>query len=105
MPARSWPRSRSWCLSFSLSRSAPAACLRSRGGRSRHDASAWSDNVTSHFLIRSLDRGALAFIVVVLAIAVLVPFLNLAVPASSAFHLPTYLVALFGKYACYALLA
>jgi urea transport system permease protein len=61
--------------------------------------------VTSHFLIRSLDRGALTFIVVVLAIAVLVPFLNLAVPASSAFHLPTYLVALFGKYACYALLA
>jgi urea transport system permease protein len=61
--------------------------------------------VTSHFLIRSLDRGALAFIVVVLAIAVLVPFLNLAVPASSAFHVPTYLVALFGKYACYALLA
>jgi urea transport system permease protein len=61
--------------------------------------------VTSHFLIRSLDRGALAFIVVVLAIAALVPFLNLAVPASSAFHLPTYLVALFGKYACYALLA
>jgi urea transport system permease protein len=61
--------------------------------------------VTSHFLIRSLDRGAIAFIVVVLAIAVLVPFLNLAVPASSAFHLPTYLVALFGKYACYALLA
>jgi urea transport system permease protein len=61
--------------------------------------------VTSHFLIRSLDRGAVAFIVVVLAIAVLVPFLNLAVPASSAFHLPTYLVALFGKYACYALLA
>jgi urea transport system permease protein len=61
--------------------------------------------VTSHFLIRSLDRGALAFIAVVLAIAVLVPILNLAVPASSAFHLPTYLVALFGKYACYALLA
>ncbi|MGA2940503.1 MAG: urea ABC transporter permease subunit UrtC [Xanthobacteraceae bacterium] len=61
--------------------------------------------MTSHFLIRSLDRGAVAFIVVVLAIAVLVPFLNLAVPASSAFHLPTYLVALFGKYACYALLA
>jgi urea transport system permease protein len=59
----------------------------------------------SHFLIRSLDRGAIAFIVVVLAIAVLVPLLNLAVPASSAFHLPTYLVALFGKYACYALLA
>ena len=33
------------------------------------------------------------------------PILNLAVPESSAFHVPTYLVALFGKYACYALLA
>ena len=31
--------------------------------------------------------------------------LNLAVPEASAFHVPTYLVALFGKYLCYALLA
>jgi len=61
--------------------------------------------VTSHFLIRSLDRGAIAFVIVVVALAVIVPVLNLAMPASSAFHLPTYLVALFGKYACYALLA
>ena len=35
----------------------------------------------------------------------MVPVLNLSVPPSSAFHVPTYLVALFGKYACYALLA
>jgi urea transport system permease protein len=61
--------------------------------------------VTSHFLIRSLDRGAIAFVIVVAAIAIIVPLLNLAVPESSALHLPTYLVALFGKYACYALLA
>jgi urea transport system permease protein len=61
--------------------------------------------VTSHFLIRSLDRGAIAFVIVVAALAVIVPVLNLAVPETSAFHLPTYLVALFGKYACYALLA
>jgi urea transport system permease protein len=61
--------------------------------------------VTSHFLIRSLDRGAIAFVVAVAALALIVPALNLAVPPTSAFHLPTYLVALFGKYACYALLA
>ena len=61
--------------------------------------------MSSHFLIRSLDRGAVAFIVVIVALAVLVPVLNLVVPPSSVLHLPTYLVALFGKYACYALLA
>src|SRR5271163_293140 len=61
--------------------------------------------MTAHILIRSLDRGATLFLIVIAAIAVAVPLLNLAVPASSAFHVPTYLVALFGKYACYALLA
>ena len=39
------------------------------------------------------------------ALAIAVPALNLAVPESSALHMPTYLVALFGKYLCYALLA
>jgi urea transport system permease protein len=61
--------------------------------------------MSSHFLIRSLDRGAVAFVAVIAALAVLVPVLNLDAPPSSALHLPTYLVALFGKYACYALLA
>ena len=55
-------------------------------------------------LIRSIDRGATIFLIVVAAIAIVVPVLNLAVPASSVFHVPTYLVALFGKYAGYALL-
>jgi urea transport system permease protein len=59
----------------------------------------------SHILIRSLDRSAMIFLVVVAAIAVVVPIFNLAVPQSSALHMPTYLVALFGKYICYALLA
>jgi urea transport system permease protein len=59
----------------------------------------------SHILIRSLDRSAMIFLIVVAAIAVVVPILNLAVPQSSALHMPTYLVALFGKYICYALLA
>jgi urea transport system permease protein len=61
--------------------------------------------MTSHILIRSLDRSATIFLIVVAAIAVVVPILNLAVPQSSALHVPTYLVALFGKYICYALLA
>ena len=61
--------------------------------------------MTSHILIRSLDRSAMFFLFVVAAIAVVVPILNLAVPQSSALHMPTYLVALFGKYICYALLA
>jgi urea transport system permease protein len=59
----------------------------------------------AHILIRSLDRGATLFLIVVAAIAIAVPVLNLALPESSALHVPTYLVALFGKYACYALLA
>ena len=59
----------------------------------------------SHMLIRSLDRGATIFLIAVAAIAIVVPILNLALPESSAFHVPTYLVSLFGKYACYALLA
>jgi urea transport system permease protein len=61
--------------------------------------------MTAHILIRSLDRSAMVFLIVVAAVAVVVPILNLAVPESSALHMPTYLVALFGKYICYALLA
>jgi urea transport system permease protein len=59
----------------------------------------------SHVLIRSVDRNAAIFLIVVAAIAVAVPIFNLAVPQSSALHIPTYLVALFGKYICYAILA
>jgi len=61
--------------------------------------------MTSHILIRSLDRDARFFLIAVAAIATVVPVLNLGLPESSPFHVPTYLVALFGKYICYALLA
>jgi urea transport system permease protein len=61
--------------------------------------------MTSFSLIRILDRGAVVFLVLVGAFAIAVPVLNLLVPASSGFHVSTYLVALFGKYVCYALLA
>jgi urea transport system permease protein len=61
--------------------------------------------MTSSPLIRALDRGAVAFVLVLVAIGVLVPLLNLLLPPSSPWHVPTYLVALWGKYVCYALLA
>ncbi len=61
--------------------------------------------MSSHILIRSLDRSATVFLITVAVIAIAVPVLNLAVPQSSDFHIPTYLVALFGKYLCYAILA
>src|SRR5215471_11592310 len=54
---------------------------------------------------RGFDRSVAAFILVILGLAVAVPALNLALPAESPFHVPTYLVSLWGKYACYALLA
>ncbi len=56
-------------------------------------------------LTQRLDRGALVFLVLLAAFAIAVPVLNLLVPPGSAFHVPTYLVALFGKYVCYAMLA
>jgi urea transport system permease protein len=61
--------------------------------------------MTTHILIRSLDRGATAFLIAIAAIAILIPVLHLALPPTSPFHVPTYLVSLFGKYASYALLA
>ncbi|MBI2977987.1 MAG: urea ABC transporter permease subunit UrtC [Rhodospirillales bacterium] len=51
------------------------------------------------------DRGGLVLLTVLAAAAVLVPVLNLLVPPTAAFHVPTYLVSLLGKYLCYALLA
>jgi urea transport system permease protein len=60
--------------------------------------------MTASFL-RSFDRGGITFLIVLTAVAVLVPFLNLALPETSVLHVPTYLVALFGKYVCYAILA
>jgi urea transport system permease protein len=57
------------------------------------------------FFLRSFDRGGTTFLFVIAVVAILVPFLNLALPETSFLHVPTYLVALFGKYVCYALLA
>ena len=52
-----------------------------------------------------MNRSGRVFLAVVAAVAVVVPLLNLAVPAASPFHLSTYTVTLLGKYLCYATLA
>ena len=52
-----------------------------------------------------LDTRGLIFLAVLAAAAIAVPVLSLVVPEGSAFALPPYLVGLFGKYLCYALLA
>src|SRR5262249_4988765 len=62
-------------------------------------------SMTSSPLIRALDRGAVWFVLALAAIGVIVPLLNLFLPPTSAWHVPTYLVALWGKYVCYAILA
>ncbi|MVA80881.1 urea ABC transporter permease subunit UrtC [Agrobacterium vitis] len=57
------------------------------------------------FLLRSLDAKILVAIAILIALAILVPILSLATSPDSALHMPTYLVALFGKYLTYAMLA
>ena len=49
--------------------------------------------------------GARITLTALLALAVVVPLLNLAVPPGTFFHVPTYVVSLLGKYLCFALLA
>src|SRR6185437_15924943 len=56
-------------------------------------------------LTRLLDKTSTLFMVLLAAFAITIPALNLLVPAGSSLHVSTYLVALFGKYICYGLLA
>jgi urea transport system permease protein len=61
--------------------------------------------MSTHPLIHLLDRGAVLFLALLGAFTVSIPVLNLLVPVGSTLHVSTYLVALFGKYVCYGLLA
>src|SRR4029434_1686797 len=54
---------------------------------------------------RPADTRGAVFIGLLLVVAVLTPVLNLAVPASSPFHVSTLVMTLVGKYLCYAMLA
>jgi urea transport system permease protein len=51
------------------------------------------------------DTGTKWFLCGLVLVAIVLPFLNLAVPESSAFHLSNYGLRLVGKYFCYAMLA
>ncbi|MFM9973886.1 MAG: urea ABC transporter permease subunit UrtC [Beijerinckiaceae bacterium] len=53
----------------------------------------------------SLDRTGKLFLLVLTLALLLVPLLNLLTPPGSTFHVPIYVVALLGKYICYAILA
>ena len=54
-------------------------------------------------LTRLLDNASTIFLALLAAFAIAIPVLNLLVPAGSGLHVSTYLVALFGKYICYAI--
>jgi urea transport system permease protein len=51
------------------------------------------------------DRGGTVFLAMLAAVGVGATVLNLAVPASSALHVSTYVLTLVGKYLCFAMLA
>ncbi len=57
-----------------------------------------------HSLTR-LDWLGYVFLVLAIGSAIVVPILALGVDKSSAFYIPPYVVALLGKYICYAILA
>ena len=51
------------------------------------------------------DRGSKWFLAALALVAIAVPILNQAVPASSPFHLSAFGITLIGKYLCYGMLA
>ena len=52
-----------------------------------------------------LDRLGVVFLVLTVGAAALVPLMALVAPRDSALSMPPYVVALLGKYLCYAILA
>jgi len=63
------------------------------------------DAMTRHILTGTLNRSATIFLAIVAVAGILLPAMNLLLPDSSSLHVPTYLMSLFGKYVCYAILA
>jgi urea transport system permease protein len=57
------------------------------------------------YLLSRYEKTGLAFLVVMAALAIFVPLSNLFIPPSSAFHVPTHVMSLMGKYLCFAILA
>ena len=61
--------------------------------------------IVAHLLRGGMNRWIVLSLAIILAIGIAVPALNLLLPVNHPLHVPTYIVALFGKYLCYALLA
>jgi urea transport system permease protein len=61
--------------------------------------------IAARFFAGGVDRRIAIMLGVLVALAVVVPLLNLAVPPGNPLHVPNHIVALVGKYLCYALLA
>ena len=61
--------------------------------------------ITGKFFAAGADRRIAITIALLVAVAAIVPVLNLVFPPDSAFYMPSYAVALIGKYLCYAMLA
>src|SRR5690606_8081661 len=59
----------------------------------------------TQLLFRALDKKAIWIVAILLAVAVAVPAGNLLIPPGEFGHVPIYVVTLFGKYLCYAILA
>ena len=59
----------------------------------------------SGFSFLLTDTGGKILLSILLASIILVPILNMMTPPDSFFHVPTYIVSLFGKYLTFALLA
>ncbi|MBN9080945.1 MAG: urea ABC transporter permease subunit UrtC [Rhizobiales bacterium 62-17] len=56
-------------------------------------------------IVSRFDGMGLIFLGVMAVVAIFVPLSNLFIPESSFLHVPTYVMALVGKYLCYAILA
>ena len=61
--------------------------------------------ITRMLLGPALDRSSKVFLAIIALAIVLVPVLNLLAPQGSPLHVPDHVVALLGKYVCYAVLA
>ncbi len=59
----------------------------------------------TRFLLQGMDRNLRLFVLLVLAVGIAMPLLNLLMPPGSLFYVPGWALQLLGKYLCFALLA
>src|SRR5688572_22088829 len=59
----------------------------------------------TQLIFRALDKKAIWLIAILVIVAIAIPVGNLVIPRGQFGHVPIYVVTLFGKYLCYAILA